>query len=318
MNFRIISILIPMMILLFSSVMGQKSFSLESQKDLDLFSTENLIPGLVQDDDDDDDDNEGGIPVLVGIQVGTYFANKASANYYNGTAEDITGTGTLVIDRIFENPTSRRDIMEATGLTDSQLENSSFEFNYNMTYDIGFLVGFQSYFGISKRMWIMLDINFVQLNTASFISLLVNDPNLPNQDVTKLPVHGQEQRFFIDLGAHWILGKRDLKGFVEVGGNFLSAKVKNNDFDVLDQQENVALTYSLLPTTLNTAANTIVSYTFGGFLGGGIFYSIKDKMGIEAGLQIGYNEVQLPGYNGYFPNYLVSIRFIYLGNENKM
>jgi len=316
MNFRVLGLITLMLILVFPSLNGQDSFSLEIMDYQQGSSARHLKPFLIQDDDDDDDDDEGGIPVLVGIQVGTYFANKASANYYNGTAEDLNGF--LVIDRIFENPNSRRDIMDVTGLTDSQLENSSFEFNYNMNYDIGFLVGFQSYFGISKRMWIMLDINFVQLNVSSVISLLVNDPNLPNDDVTKLPVHGQEQRFFIDLGAHWILGQRDLKGYLEVGGNFLSAKVKNNEFDVLDQHGNVALTYSLMPTTINKAANTIVSYTFGAFLGGGMFYNVNDKIGIEAGLQIGYNEIKLPGYNGYFPNYLISLRFIYLGQDTKM
>ena len=317
MNFRNSSLIMAMLILVFSNLNAQKSYSPLLFDEQPHLSSQKLNLATFQDDDDDDDDeNEGGIPVFVALQPGIYFANKATANYYNGTAKDQNGF--LVIDRIFLNPETRRDIIDATGLTDSQLENSSFEFNFNMTYDIGFYIGFQSYFGISKRMWIMLDIGFVQLNTASFISLLVNDPNLPNPDVTKLPVHGQEQRFVIDLGAHWILGKNNLKGYVETGGNFLSAKVKNNEFDVLDSKGNVALTYSLLPTTINKAANTIVSYTFGGFLGGGLFYNVNNKMGIEAGFQIGYNQVNFPGRSGYFPNYLVSIRFFYLGGNNEM
>ena len=311
MNFRIFGLIITLTILV-TGLYAQDSFSL-TDSSFNEINTNKIDLSLSQ---VDNYDNEGGIPVLVGIQPGIYLAHKAPANYYNGTAEDYNGF--LIIDNIFTNPESRRDIMDVTGLSDSQLENSRFEFNYNMNYDIGFLIGFQSYFGISKRMWMMLDINFVQLNTASIISLLVNDPNLPNQDVTQLPVHGQEQRFYIDLGAHWILGKRDLKGYIETGGNFLSAKVKNNEFDVLNQFGDVALTYSLLPTSLNTAANTITSYTFGGFLGGGIFYNANDKMGIEAGFQIGFNEVILPQYNGYFPNYIFSLRFIYLGQDNEM
>ncbi len=157
-----------------------------------------------QDDDDDDDDEEKGtIPVFVAIQTGLYFANSASANYYNGTVEDQNGF--LVIDNIFNNPNNRRDIREVLGLSDSQLDGSHLEFNYNMSYDIGYTVGFQSYFGISKRMWILLDINFVQMNTSSVITLNVPDANLPNSNIIKIPVYGQEQRFIVDLGAHWIL-----------------------------------------------------------------------------------------------------------------
>lgn len=260
--------------------------------------------------DDDDEDNENLIPIYLSIQPGLYFANSASANYYNGAVTDYNDM--LVVDRIFANPNNRRDIKDELGLNDSQLDGSYFEFNYNMTYDIGFLIGFQSFFGVSKRMWLMLDFNFVQLNTASIITLNVADLNLPNQEVTKLPVYGQEQRFIVDLGAHWVLGKNDLKFYIETGGNFLSAKVKNNQFDV------GSLTYDLTPTTNNLAANTITSFTFGAFLGAGVFYNVNDVIGLETGVQMGYNEVKFPGYNGYFPNYLVSLRFIYLGQKKDL
>jgi hypothetical protein len=317
MSIRINSVLI--LVFAFSGLTAQMSFSPGYTNNIQDFSVQSSTKILFQDDDDDDDDDEydTGIPIFGGIQVGPYFANKASAaNYYNGTAEDFRGQ--LIIQNIFDNPNSRRDIMDVTGLTDSQLENSSFDFNYNMNYDIGFLVGFQGYFGATKNMWVMFDINFVQLNISSVISLLVNDPNLPNHNVTQMPVHGQEQRFIMDLGAHWILGKNSFKGYLETGVNLLSSKVKNNEFDVQDQHGNIGLTYSLMPTTVNRAANTIVSYNVGAFLGGGMFYKAGNKMGIEAGLQIGFNQVKLPGYEGYFPTYLISIRFMYLGEGNKM
>ena len=269
------------------------------------------------DDDDDDDESEGLIPVFVAIQTGLYFANSASANYYNGTAESLINEE-MVIEQIFRDPNHRRDIREVLGLSDSQLEGSYLEFNYNMSYDIGYLVGFQSFFGISKKMWILLDINFVQLNIASVITLNVPDANLPNTNAIQMPVYGQEQRFIIDLGAHWILGNNDLKGYLETGGNFLSSKVKNNKFDIEDANGDVQLTYSLMPTSNNLAANTITSFTIGAFIGGGIFYGASDSFGLEAGFQIGYNEVIFPGYNGYFPNYMVSLRFIYMGKDNKM
>jgi hypothetical protein len=314
---RVVSITI--LVFAFCGLTAQKIFVPDGiTSDLQDFSSHPTTNLFFQDDDDDDDDGyDTGIPIFGGIQVGPYFANKASAaNYYNGTAEDFRGQ--LIIQNIFDNPNSRRDIMDVTGLSDSDLDNSSFDFNYNMNYDIGFLVGFQGYFGATKNMWIMFDINFVQLNISSLISLLVDDPNIPNKVVTKMPVHGQEQRFIIDLGAHWILGKNSFKGYIETGVNLLSSKVKNNEFDVLDQHGNIGLTYSLMPTTVNRAANTIVSYNVGAFLGGGMFYKAGNKMGIEAGLQIGYNQVKLPGYEGYFPTYLISIRFLYLGEGNKM
>ena len=273
------------------------------------FSVSGKTPVFIQDEEEDMD---GLIPVLLAIQPGLYLANKASANYYNGTAKDLNGIP--VIDHYFTNPNTRREILDVLGITDTQLDGGYLDFNYNMTYDLGFLIGFQGYFGVAKRMWIVLDVNFVQLNTASVITLNLQDPNLPNNNVIKMPVYGQEQRFIVDLGAHWILGQHNLKFYLEVGGSFLAAKVKNNKFDVPYPDGTVGLTYSLMPTTNNTAANTIASYKFGGFLGGGLFYHVNQKFAIEAGLQIQYNEVELPGYNGYFPSYLIALRFIYMSN----
>jgi hypothetical protein len=257
----------------------------------------------------DDEDTSKSIPIFLAIKPGLYFANSASSNYYNGTAKNPNGF--LVIDEIFANPNNQRLFRDELGLSDTQFEGSSLEFNYNMRYDPGFLIGGEVFFGLYEKMWVKLGLSFVQLNTASIITL--NVPNAPDQleeDIRNLPVYGQEQRFAVDLGVNWLIGNNDLKGFLELGANFLSAQVKNNQFDI------GSLTYSLMPTTNNLALNTINSFTFGAYLGGGLFYAVNPSMALTAGTQIAYNEVELPGYNGYFPQYTVFLSFIYLGRDN--
>ena len=258
--------------------------------------------------DDDEEDDGKGIQVLVGIQPGLYLAAPLTSNYYNGTAKGLNGI--MVIDRIFQNPETKRQIRDELGLSDTDMDGSYLDFNYDMNYEPGFLIGFQLYFGLTKKAWLLADINFVQLKASSVITLNVPDPNLPDNSVIQLPVFGKEERFIIDLAAHFILGKGTLKGYFEFGGNFLSAKVKENKFEVGD------LIYDLLPTSNNIAANTITSFTFGGLVGGGIFIKASNNIALEAGLQIGYNNVKLPEYEGYKPNFLISLRFILFGKDS--
>ena len=270
---------------------------------------------------DEEDDEEGkGIPIYVAIQPSLYLANNANANYYNGAVMEIGLIDRLVIQTIWDNPNNKRIIKDDLGLNDNQYDAVEFNesnFNYNMNYDIGFLIGFQAFFAVQPRFSILLGFDFVSLTTASYITISVPDYESPNPDINssviKMEVMGKEQRFVIDLGLHWILGKRDLKYYVEGGGNFLMAKATDNKFKTGESTWNLMRTINN-----NTAANTITSFTFGGTAGAGLFFKMNEDFAFEFGPSVGINNVEFPGYSGYFTNIQFNLRIIYLSKNNTL
>jgi hypothetical protein len=268
-------------------------------------------------DDDEVEEESKGIPIFISLQPAVYFANNANANFYNGSIEEIAYEDRLVIQTIWDNPNNKRVIKDDLDLTDYEYDQVFFDqsnFNYNMTYDIGFMIGFQVFFALKKRFHILLDFNFVSLNTASLITLFIEDLNTPNDLTKTMEVFGKEQRFIMDLGVHWVLGNGGLKYYVEGGTNFLMAKATDNFFKTSDVH-----TWQLRRTNNNNvAANTITSFTFGGFFGAGLYFQMNENFAFEFGPQVSVNNIKFPGYAGYFTNYQINLRIMYLSKNSAM
>lgn len=282
---------------------------------------------------EEEEEEKEGIPIFISLQPALYFPYNGISNYYNGSVKEIYNDELYVIQRIWNNPNNERiiidDINSTPGINISSEqyqairfseESGESNFNVNMNYDIGYLIGFQAFFNLKPRFSILLGFNFVSLKTASqiFIQLPDNSSTAPNFLNYKMDVFGKEQRFIIDLGMNWILGKRDLKYYVEGGVNFLMAKANDNYFITRNEQSNEDHRWSLQRTTNNTAANTITSFTFGGFAGFGLFLKMNDNFAFQVGPQVAINSIEFPGRTGYFPNYLINIRIIYLSGNSKL
>lgn len=270
--------------------------------------------------EEEEEDDDRGIPVFVALQPALYLPNNAMANYYNGAVKEyaVGLVDRLVIQTIWDNPNNKPLIIDDLGLTQDQYDGVFFDysnFNYKMRYDIGYLIGFQAFFMLQPRLAILLGFNFVSLNTASVITIDVPESNgTPNSNIIQMEVFGKEQRFVIDLGLHTILGKRGLKYYIEGGGNFLMAKVNDNYFKTSETRK-----WNLhRQGGNNLAANTITSFSFGGFFGAGFFFQMNENFAFEFGPQLEINSIEYPGYGGYFTSVLVNLRIIYLSKNSEL
>ena len=96
------------------------------------------------------------------------------------------------------------------------------------------------------------------------------------------------------------------------------AKANDNFFKTRNEQTDEEHTWSLKRSTNNQAANTITSFTFGGFAGFGMFFKMNENFAFEFGPQVAINSVEFPGRTGYFPNYMINLRIIYLSGNSRM
>lgn len=272
-------------------------------------------------EDYEEEDEEKGVPVFISLQPAVYFPNNAMANFYNGSIREILYEERYVIQTIWDNPNNKKIIKDDLNLTDYQYDNVEFDesnFNYNMRYDIGYLIGFQAFFAVLPRFHVLLDFNFVSLKTASVITLEIQDLNTPNKLVQTMDVFGKENRFIIDLGVHYLMGKRGLKYYVEGGPNFMMAKATDNYFTTGDEESEIHKWYLKRTTNNNVAANTITSFTFGAFVGAGLFFKMNENFAFEFGPQMSINNIEYPGYSGFFPNYQINLRIIYLSKNSEL
>jgi hypothetical protein len=293
----------------------------DSVQKSDSVSTSSNLPESDASVNDDEEEEEGGVPVFVSLQPAVYFANNAMANYYNGSVKELDYVDRLVIQSIWDNPNNKRIIKDEMDLTDYQYDQVFFNesnFNYNMRYDIGYMIGFQAFFAFKPRLQLMVDFNFVSLNTGSLITIYIQDPNLPNQLTKTMDVYGSEQRFIIDLGIHTILGKGLLKYYLEGGPNFLMAKATDNYFVTGDEDKQHSTWTLRRDFGNNVAANTITSFTFGAYAGAGLFFKMNENFAFEFGPQFSLNNVVYPGYSGYFTNIQINLRIIYLSRNSEL
>ena len=71
-------------------------------------------------------------------------------------------------------------------------------------------------------------------------------------------------------------------------------------------------------TTNNTAANTITSFTFGGYGGLGLFFKMNDNFAFELGPQVSFNNIDFRNYSDYFMTTQINLRIIYLSKNSEM
>jgi hypothetical protein len=312
----------PMHAQIDSAEVYRQLFEEDEQLDPVLIIEDNNYSTKLEKPEKDEDEDEG-IPIFVSIQPALYFPNNANANYYNGSVKDITYNQNYIIQTVWDNTNNKRTIKDDLFLNDDQYNSVKFNesnFNYNMKYDIGLMIGFQAFVAFKPRLSLMLDFNFVSLNTASYITISVPDYESPNPDINsnviKMNVYGKEQRFITDLGVHYIIGKQSLKYYVEGGANLLMAKSTDNYFTT--GEEGKEHTWNLKQTTNNTAQSTITSITFGGFAGAGLFFKMNEDFAFELGTAVAVNNVKFPGYDKYLSNIQLNIRIIYLSKNSKL
>lgn len=306
-----------------SAEVYRQLFEEDEQLEPVLIIEDNNYPPKTAQVEDEDEDEKEGIPIFVSIQPALYFPNNANANYYNGSVKDITYNQNYIIQTVWDNPNNKPIIRDDLFLNNDQYNSIKFDesnFNYNMKYDIGLMIGFQAFVAFKPRLSLMLDFNFVSLNTASYITISVPDYESPNPDINsnviKMNVYGKEQRFITDLGMHYIIGKQTLKYYVEGGLNLVMAKATDNFFTT--GEDGRQHTWNLKQTTNNTAQSTITSITVGAFAGAGFFFKMNEDFAFELGTAVAMDNVKFPGYDKYLSNIQVNIRIIYLSKNSKL
>ena len=237
-----------------------------------------------------------------GMNFGFYFANKATANYYNGSDYNENK-----IQFVLGNKYWREDINKKLNIADTFILE---QLPAQMRYDPAVSIGFYARGEMSKTLGLIFQFNYQNLKATDFFTINVDPVTyLTEPDIRLCPIFGSEKRINIDIGiSKTFRSKEKTQIFLEGGFNLNNTKVVESKIQIED------LEYSLVNVYLNQAYvpnSNLQQYVinqggigFGTFLSSGVKLVFNDALSIDPGATLYWKSIHLEGYDYSTPRIL--------------
>lgn len=259
---------------------------------------QNLKYNWDEDDEEEEEDTIRGFSF--GLNVGVYFANKKTANFYNGACYEN--------EFIDVNEVRCYSIEERLGATDNQNFDQTYNqvvqevgngatgftvpydsYPQNMRYNPAFVVGLHIKYNFNRYSAIIFNINTVKLKTSDKFSLQFFGGPIPqNQqsDIRLYTITGSEQRFNLNLGYRqgWMMGDKS-NFYLQGGASMLGTQFEKNQV-LLNESLKYDLFVGIQNQQINTATQQRTDIGFGGYgaMGFEFWFNGKYTMDLSFGL----------------------------------
>lgn len=259
---------------------------------------------------DDDYDPEARNGFSFGLTMGVYFANKKSANFYNGSCsyqlEDNIASCYRIENRIQPASSSEGGVMsnnEYNRILDHyNASGMSFPqdmYPVNMRYQPSFMYGFKVKYNFNYTNSIVMGLNVANLKTVDVytVNMIGTSPEQNEQNDTQvLDINGKEDRFQLTLGYRtgFETGPK-ANYFFEFGGSMLGTRVKSNEIFIADRSYELFIGADNPNQSFQSyRPRTEVGIGFYAATGWELFFN--DRYEVEFGVQVAREPVQLGTY----------------------
>ncbi|MEN9640419.1 MAG: hypothetical protein RLZZ262_2288 [Bacteroidota bacterium] len=257
------------------------------------------VSPLTDDEEEMEEDTIRGFSF--GLNLGTYFASKKSAIFYNGACSsnefiDVNEVRCYSIaDRLGVtgnnaafNQTYNKVLNEVgNGATGFDVPYDSYP--ANMRYSPAFLVGLNIKYAFNRYSAILFNVNGIKLKSVDIFTLRFYGGTLPvnaQSDVRKYTIVGQEQRFNLGLGYRHGWYMNDYANFYLQGGaSMLGTQFENNYLQIGESNYDLFVGVQNQNTLVRPQPNTEV--TFGGYGAMGVEFFFNKKLSFD--LSFGMN-----------------------------
>ncbi len=240
-----------------------------------------------------------------GVNMGFYFANRYTAQYYNGSEENKTGVNK--VDSVINYPLNYQNIKQVL-IYDFYLPKGGLPIE--MKYSPAFLIGFFTKYNF-KNSGIFMQFNFCKLKTNDVFTLVIKDPNnfSSEPEYKQEAISGSEQRANIDIGySYTFYPKKKNRPYIELGYNINSTKFIDNKIKIENLEYSIANYYY---TYYNIKQSGV---GMGGFFGSGVELNFSESISVNPGFDIYWTKINLGNYNDKLKfNYSIFIRAILNG-----
>ena len=243
---------------------------------------------------DDETEDLRTIAFTYGLNLGSYFANNATANYYNGS-------GRHSLESALNRQHNYNRIRESLGY-DFELHGLPL----SMSYSPAILVGVFGTIQIGKRTAIHGEFNFARLRLDDQFTLELDKPSfIEGDNVVRYPLSGVEERSEIQLGIQHttIIPGGTIHPFVEGGVSLVNTRVRENRARIEGQSYSIR---NISDTHYDFRDDGI---GMGGYASLGLRMDLGDSYALALGGGTRYSMIRLGEvYEGYYFNYTLFVR----------
>jgi len=164
-------------------------------------------------------------PFFIGVTAGGYFANKKTANFYNG----IFSEG---ISRVLNTQYYKDQITQEMQYT-WWFGEAPIAMKYTAAAQLGVHMGYH----VSDNFALIADVDIINLKLQDFVTFYIDDPNngSPEATIETMPLLGKEKRLSINLGFQNYLSQENNTFFYwSMAVNATFTQFVNNTMKVRD------------------------------------------------------------------------------------
>jgi len=236
-----------------------------------------------------------GLTWFYGINIGGYFANSNTANYYNGSGEHNVETALNRIhnrDRLISNVD---EIIESFEIGELPL---------NMHYSPAVLIGFFGGLNFSKTLSVIGEFNYTQLSVADKFTIYTDKFTSTSEPYRLLSdIYASEERIELRLGIQYTLFTDSyIHPFVESGINITDTRVMENKVLVGGMEFSIR--------EIRSEYYDVRDYGmgFGIYTSAGILMEVSDNFSVRMGGSVSYSQINLGENNQIAPLFTGFIR----------
>jgi len=249
----------------------------------------------------EDDEKEERKGWYFGGNMGTFLANKHTANYYNSS--DSSGSKSR-ISNIFLYPLNYDRIKQALGGYDFEL----WELPASMRYSPAAYIGLHARYLFTNNDAFLIQANYSKVKAGDIFTLKLQQPNYssPEDNLYQANIWGVEERVNIDLGYSRAipLGHNIFLG-LEGGTNFNSVKVKESKVEIAGLQFSISDPYYSYYNVVEGGVN------IGAFATANIQLWLNESLSLDPSLTCYYSKINLGENKAYKPQFALFVRLIY-------
>lgn len=263
---------------------------------------ESIVTWDEEEEEEEEDPYQG---LSIGINLGSYFGSKKTANMYNGTCifGDLGRPDDIRCYDLWERLDASLFVLDYQRIT-NEFSATGVEVPFdsapqNMRYSPAFSVGMQLKYNWGKYHALVLNLNAMRLRTVDVFTLRfigTGAQQNAQQDIRTFDIIGQEQRFEVNLGYRAGFMINEMSNFyMQFGGSMLGTqfernqiRVGNNTFDLILGAQN--------PNQIMTLDNAPTGIGFGGYISSGVEFFIKDKYSFDVGFGLSNDQMSYFNY----------------------
>ncbi|MCF8365275.1 MAG: hypothetical protein K9H16_05810 [Bacteroidales bacterium] len=274
-----------------------------------------------------------------GINIGMYFANNYSAQYYSGERfnennieyvlnnkywyEEIVQE--LNSNRIYNNfdwlppPDYTPNFNQWLAEYDVQQGEKAWWIYYpvEMKYDAAISPGFYVKYNFNNTTGVFAQTNYVELKTSGAFQMTIDTVTYTSEPGFRTGfIRGKERRSTIDIGISKFYRTGTFTSiFIETGLHMNSTKVLESRIQIGRREYNLVNNYSSGGYVPNSNGTTYEIYQggigFGIFLNGGLKFILNEQVSIDPGFSVYYKNLKLEGYSDFKPDIYAYVRLIF-------